>query len=115
MHHTIRAVSVAGAIVLGLAIGHDVLAQTTSPPKHLRIDLKDLAMLPALQRVRVGDTVTWTNHDIVPHTVTAAKGAFDSKLIASKGAWTHVIKRADFGEYHCIFHPTMKATIIIDK
>lgn len=59
-----------------------------------------------------GDTVVWTNEDIVPHTATAKKG-FDSKSIEKSGSWRFVTKQKGTYPYICTFHPTMKAELIV--
>ncbi len=114
---SIRAVCVAGAILGACLALRAPFAQSERSPAtitrsaHVRIDLIALTMRPAVQAVQVGDTVTWTNRDIVPHTVTAHNGAFDSKLLAAQASWTHVLTRADLGGYHCRYHPNMKGTL----
>jgi nitrite reductase (NO-forming) len=42
------------------------------------VTMVDNRNLPAKLTVAVGTTVTWTNNGIVPHTVSAAGGSFDS-------------------------------------
>lgn len=64
-------------------------------------------MQPALAQVAPGDTVTWTNRDIVPHTVTAGGGAWDSGTIEGGKTWSHVVTAADTGGYVCRFHAGM--------
>lgn len=78
---------------------------------------------PASATVQVGDTVTWTNDDIVPHTATAngttANGTtangkrFDSGSIGSKHAWRYVATRKGTYAYVCTFHPTMRGTLVV--
>lgn len=51
-------------------------------PKTYQVEIRGMQFVPASLTVKVGDTVVWTNHDVLPHTVTAA-GAFDSQAIAA--------------------------------
>jgi putative membrane protein len=64
---------------------------------------------PATLTVAAGDTVTWVNKDLMPHTVTSA--AFDSGTIAAGKSWSFTFKsKAELG-YACAFHPTMTARV----
>ena len=60
----------------------------------------------------VGDTVTWTNKDLVPHTVTAAGAGVESGNIAPGGTWKLVVKRPGEIDYLCRYHPSMKAALV---
>ena len=77
--------------------------------RHLQVDLRNLAMQPSVVPVAPGDTVTWTNRDIVPHTVTVDGDSWDSGMIAGGGTWSHVVTAADTAGYVCRFHAGMSA------
>ena len=66
---------------------------------------------PEALPVRVGDTVTWTNRDIVPHTVTAEDGSWDSGEIAAGETWTMIITAETMGNYFCAYHPGMRSRL----
>lgn len=63
--------------------------------------------------VSVGDTVTWTNKDDVPHTVTAYDKSFDSKLFKGEESWSHTFTKPGRYEYYCSPHPWMKGVVIV--
>lgn len=63
--------------------------------------------------VSVGDTITWTNKDDMPHTVTAYDGSFDSKLFKGGESWSHTFTKPGRYEYYCSPHPWMKGTVIV--
>lgn len=67
---------------------------------------------PATLEVSVGDTVMWTNADLVPHTATAT-GVFDSKSVEATHTWSYTATTAGTFPYGCTFHPTMKGTLIV--
>jgi plastocyanin len=69
---------------------------------------------PAMLNVKVGDSVTWTNKDPFPHTVTSAAGGFDSHEIAPGKSWKYTATKKGEFAYICIFHPTMKATLKVE-
>lgn len=68
---------------------------------------------PGRLEVAAGDTVTWTNKDLVPHTVTAAGAGVESGTIAPGAEWKHTFRRAGDIAYLCRFHPMMKAVIVV--
>ena len=63
--------------------------------------------------VKAGDTVTWTNSDRAPHTVTANDGSFDKSLAASGGTAAVTFAATGTFAYHCNVHPTMTGTIVV--
>jgi plastocyanin len=92
-----------------------MLAGCSSAPKPraVPVAIEGFTYTSAALAVAPGDTVVWTNHDLVPHTVTARNGAFDSGSIASGGSWRYVAQEAETLEYYCTFHPTMQATLTV--
>ena len=65
--------------------------------------------------MRVGDTVTWTNLDSVPQTVTAEDGSWDSGEIAPGEIWTMTVTTKTIakaaGGYFCVYHPGMRSKL----
>jgi plastocyanin len=66
---------------------------------------------PATITVKVGDTITWTNKDMFPHTATSKAGGFDSGVIMAGKSWTFTAKKKGSFPYECVLHPTMKGTL----
>lgn len=66
------------------------------------------------QRLEVadGDTVTWTNRDLVPHTVSAAAAGVESGNIAPGASWKLVVRRRGDIGYVCRYHPSMKGLVV---
>ena len=63
--------------------------------------------------IRVGQTVTWTNTDPVPHTVTSDAGLWDSGDIASGGSFSRAFLIAGSFGYHCSMHPAMTGRVVV--
>ncbi|MFE9442586.1 plastocyanin/azurin family copper-binding protein [Streptomyces sp. NPDC006602] len=63
--------------------------------------------------VEVGQTVQWTNHDSVPHTVTTTKAPvkFDSGTLNQGDSWSYTFTKAGTYEYYCAVHPDMVASV----
>ena len=81
-----------------------------SGPKEHAVAIRAMQFDPAQVDVRVGDTIVWTNEDIVPHTATAT-GTFDSQQLSSKQQWRYTVDTAGDIAYTCTFHPTMHGMI----
>jgi plastocyanin len=81
--------------------------QAKPKPATVKITIEGMKYSPANPTVHVGDTIVWTNTDIVAHTVTSKTGAFDSNLIAPGGTWKYVAKKAGEFDYKCNYHQPM--------
>lgn len=75
---------------------------------------------PDVAIVPLGNSVVWTNDDIVPHTVTSTNDqgeTFDSSLMVKDEVF--ILETSELGvgqyEYMCIVHPTMQSTLIIEE
>jgi plastocyanin len=77
------------------------------------IEIGDGFFSPASLTVAVGDTVTWTNADDSPHTVTASGGAFDSGNLDAGQSFSHTFDEAGSFTYVCLYHDEMVATITV--
>jgi nitrite reductase (NO-forming) len=63
---------------------------------------------------KVGSTITWTNEDNLPHTITSDKtGLFDSSIVSANQQWKHTFDKIGIYEYHCTLHPWMEGNIIV--
>lgn len=78
------------------------------------VAMTGFAFVPDTLRVAVGDTIVWTNHDVVPHTATDVQGQWDSGSLAAGASWRLVVESAATSSYLCILHPTMTATLIAE-
>jgi plastocyanin len=78
--------------------------------------MTDTAYQPNPVQISVGDTVTWTNDDSQPHTVTSGEdaipdGRFDSSTMTSGATFSHTFTEAGEYQYFCILHPNMVGTV----
>lgn len=67
---------------------------------------------PSTRTVAANTTITWTNKDSTPHTVTSDIGAFDSGTINTNGTFSHTFTTAGTYSYHCTIHTSMTASVI---
>jgi len=64
---------------------------------------------------KVGDVITWTNSDTVPHKVALDDGSctMSANIDPSGGTKSLVFTKAGTYPFHCTIHPSMKGTITI--
>ena len=78
-----------------------------------KITIDNFTFTPAQLKLKVGDTVTWTNHDDIPHTVVSA-GKFRSKAMDTDGSFSFTFTAAGDYQYFCSLHPHMTGTIKVE-
>jgi len=77
------------------------------------VTIKNFKFTPGTSTVKVGDTITWTNQDIAPHTATAKDGSFDTGTINKNKSGSHTFTKAGTFPYICSIHPSMKGTVTV--
>lgn len=64
--------------------------------------------------IKIGDSVTWTNHDSATHTVVADDGSFKSSSLKNDASFNQTFDKAGTFTYHCGFHSSMTGTVIVE-
>lgn len=77
------------------------------------VAIANFAFDPPTLQVAAGTTVTWTNNDSSPHTVTADDGSFDSGNLDPGQSFTFTFDQGGTFAYHCSYHPNMQASIVV--
>jgi plastocyanin len=77
------------------------------------VDIQGFAFVPARFTVYVGDTIEWTNKDLVPHSATADSKHWDTRMLVNGTSAHIVVTRIGTASFHCLFHPQMKGTVIV--
>jgi len=78
-----------------------------------KVSIDNFTFQPAQLTVKVGTTVTWTNHDDIPHTVVSA-GKFRSKTLDTDDSFAFTFTAAGDYKYFCSLHPHMTGTIKVE-
>lgn len=106
---------------LVLLIALAVIATLVAPlGSHVRaqgnpvaVEIVDFAFNPGSIEVTVGTTITFTNQGQAPHTATSDDGAWDTGQLDNGDSASITFDIAGTFSYHCEFHPTMEATIVV--
>jgi plastocyanin len=79
------------------------------------VEIKMYAFAPSALTIPVGTTVTWTNEDSAPHTVTVSKGPqkFSSPNLQKGDTFSFTFTQPGTYSYFCAVHPDMMATVTV--
>ncbi|MEE9293887.1 MAG: plastocyanin/azurin family copper-binding protein [Phycisphaerae bacterium] len=93
-------------------------------PVENEVLMRSIAFDPPEITIRVGETVTWTNRDLVPHTATSGNpgevglgSIFRSAFLLQGQRFTHTFNEAGEFVYFCEVHPAMMrdAKVIVQE
>jgi plastocyanin len=65
--------------------------------------------------VVAGDTVTWRNASVRPHTVAATDGSWSSQRLTPRAAFSHRFDAPGPVAYYCQVHPFMRAEVSVHQ
>ncbi len=78
------------------------------------VTIQNFAFQPANLQVKVGTTVTWTNQDTAPHTVTFRDSSLTGSALLQKGAsFSYTFTKTGVFTYYCQAHPGMTAQVVV--
>ena len=103
-------VAAIAATVFGSRLPRSAKAAERAPKVH-RVEIKRFKFKPKKLEIRPGDTITWINLDLVPHTATAKDKSWDTGKLRKGESKSIVITEPMTLAYFCRFHPNMKAQI----
>jgi amicyanin len=119
MKKTLLSAAAAALLVLGLGLSRaDQAKPAVSGPRtsHAKYEVKidNFSFAPPALTVPVGATVTWTNHDDVPHNVVSSEGkTLRSPVLDTDQKFTYTFTKAGTYPYYCGIHPKMTAQVIV--
>ena len=118
----LAALFIVAAVIVGVSVGHGGDKSNTMTMRNSnqqavtasKVCIQNYMFNPMTIKVKVGTTVTWTNHDNVNHTVNAdnpSSAAPSSMDIAPGKSYSFAFKKAGTYMYHCFPHPYMHGTV----
>jgi plastocyanin len=101
------------AVSPGLAMaGGGCHAEGVGDARTNAVEMRDSCLYPVIARVEAGESVTWTNRDSVPHTVTGANMSWGSPD-AMSGSREVRFEQPGVYPYYCIAHPWMAGVVVV--
>lgn len=92
------------------------LAQEPAPghaPPAVEVSIDNFTFTPAEITIAPGTTVTWVNHDDIPHTVVEANRSFKSKTLDTEDRFSMTFRSSGSFAYFCSLHPHMTGKVIV--
>jgi plastocyanin len=78
-----------------------------------QVVVDNFSFTPAMAAVPVGTTVTWTNHDDIPHNVVSPEQKFKSPVLDTDEMFSHTFDAAGTYKYYCSIHPRMTGQVVV--
>lgn len=78
------------------------------------VRVQNFVFAPATVTVKAGTTVTWTNQDQDPHTITSTDGGpLRSQPLTTGQSFHYTFTTPGRFDYLCTIHPFMTATVVV--
>jgi plastocyanin len=98
-------------VVSALALPALTPASTVATDTNVSIVYR--AYQPSDLTIVAGQTVTWTNSGLGPHTVTSDAGQFDSGRLEAGATFSYTFSAPGTYLYSCTVHPTMHGEVVV--
>ena len=90
-----------------------VATPTPTPAAVVPVAMRNIKFVPARITVKVGQTVRWTNHDKVAHTVASAKLKLASEGIEDGQSYEYRATRPGTFPYYCTIHAGQTGVLVV--
>jgi len=97
-----------------IAVTDVTLEDESSSAGDHEVLLDNFSFSPGTTSVPVGTTITWTNHDDVPHTIVSTEQKFKSPVLDTDGRFSHQFDVPGTYKYFCSIHPKMTGEIVVN-
>jgi YVTN family beta-propeller protein len=77
------------------------------------VSIAGFAFGPQAITVKAGDTITWSNVDGAPHTVTFRDGSPGAKSLSPGESFSRMFDKPGTYDYFCSFHPYMTGSVTV--
>jgi plastocyanin len=101
------------ALTVGLSTSVSAGDSVSEPTEHV-IEITGFKYIPESLSVKAGDTITWINKDIAPHTATADDASFDTGTLNLNESGSITVTADQTIAYFCKYHPMMRANISLE-
>ena len=108
-----RAITLVRSMLAGMAIAALAVA-ASAQTSGIAVTIDNFTFAPQQITVKAGDTVTWTNHDDIPHTVRSTTMAFKSNALDTDDKFSFTFATPGKYDYFCSLHPHMTGSILVE-
>ena len=96
-----------------IAITDVPLESELSAAAEHEVVVDNFSFAPGTASISVGSTITWTNHDDVPHNIVATERQFKSPVLDTGEQFSHRFDAPGSYMYFCSLHPKMTGRIMV--
>ena len=104
----------ARTLALGVIILLVAVAGSPVRASDIEVKIDNFTFNPKQVTVKAGNSITWVNHDDIPHTVTSQTQAFRSKALDTDDKFSFTFATPGTYSYFCALHPQMTGTIVVE-
>jgi plastocyanin len=128
MNSTLQRINAAMTVVRTVALAASLLAsanprtsavasepaqQAAHAPAAVEVKIDNFSFAPKETTVAAGTTITWINHDDIPHTVVSTEKVFKSKVLDTDEKFSYTFSKPGTYPYFCSVHPHMTGTVVV--
>jgi plastocyanin len=89
---------------LYVTVGNNNCSYNCGTGTNNTVSILDDYFSPKTITITAGTSVTWTNHGLMQHTVTADDNSYNSNTLSPGQSFSHTFTSAGTYYYHCVFH-----------
>ena len=114
LRSTAFAIAILTSLSLALTIAYRATSHSAAPaPEPMSVSIDNFSFSPQSLDVPTGTTVTWINHDDVPHTIKGANQPLKSGTLDTDDSYSFTFNAPGEYSYYCGIHPHMIGTIVV--
>ena len=117
MHGIPEPGGIARRMLLRRAVSASILVAIAAPAARAaatEIKIDNFAFMPTPLAVKVGTTVTWVNHDDIPHSIVCLDLKMKSHPLDTDDSFAYTFDHAGIYEYICGLHPHMHGQVVVE-
>lgn len=116
MNQTLRPGTLARRLLLRRALGTGivlVIGSRTAVAADTQIVVDNFTFSPTPLMVATGTTVTWVNHDDIPHSIVCPDLKVKSHPLDTDDSFAYRFEQAGTYDYICGLHPHMHGQVVV--
>src|SRR4029079_14242296 len=78
-----------------------------------QVMVDNFSFTPASTSIAAGTTITWTNHDDVPHKIVSTEEKFKSPVLDTDEKFSYRFDTPGTYPYFCSLHPRMTGRVVV--
>ena len=91
-----------------------VIGGRTADASDAQVVIDNFTFSPTPLKVKVGTTVTWVNHDDIPHSIVCPKLNIKSHPLDTEDKFAFKFDQPGTYDYNCGLHPFMHGEVVVE-